>query len=72
MAVERKPARRTVTFGNACGRRVERGEDVNETPPEAVEPLLGAERISGRLWEPCKGPEAFFVRTDSMSFQLAC
>lgn len=36
----------------------ERGHDLYETPPVAVEALLRAERIPTRVWEPACGPGA--------------
>ena len=34
----------------------ERGDDLYETPPVAVEALLRHERLPHRLWDPCCGP----------------
>ena len=32
-----------------------RGDDLYETPPEAVRALLRVERLPYRIWEPCAG-----------------
>ena len=34
----------------------ERGDDLYETPPVAVEALLRHERLPHRLWDPAAGP----------------
>jgi hypothetical protein len=34
----------------------ERGDDLYETPPVAIEALLRHERLPHRLWDPCCGP----------------
>jgi hypothetical protein len=44
---------RTVSMGNARTALKNRGDDVYETPPVAIEALLLAERLSHRLCEPC-------------------
>jgi hypothetical protein len=36
----------------------DRGDDLYQTPPEAVRALMRAERLSLRIWEPCCGPGA--------------
>jgi hypothetical protein len=46
---------RTVSCGNARGPLSDRGHDVYETPPCAVEALLRAEPLPGHIWEPCCG-----------------
>ena len=46
---------RTVSMGNAPGALQDRGNDVYETPPDAVEALLRVESLPGHIWEPCCG-----------------
>lgn len=36
----------------------DRGDDLYETPPEAVRALLAAEQVPARIWEPACGPGA--------------
>jgi hypothetical protein len=47
---------------HSCGtgrhRLSERGDDLYETPPVAVEALLRAEKLPLRIWEPACGPGA--------------
>jgi hypothetical protein len=40
------------------GKLVDRGNDLYETPPEAVHALLAAEAIPAVVWEPACGPGA--------------
>ncbi len=42
-----------VTAGNHAAPAHERGLDVYQTPPLAVEKLLGAEDLPIKIWEPC-------------------
>lgn len=37
-------------------RLADRGDDLYETPPAAVEALLRVEQLPRRVWEPCCGP----------------
>jgi len=46
---------RTVSMGNARGTLKERGHDIYETPPVAVEALLRVEPLPPHVWEPCCG-----------------
>jgi hypothetical protein len=46
---------RTVSMGNARATLCDRGNDVYETPPEAVEALLGVEELPSHVWECCCG-----------------
>jgi hypothetical protein len=46
---------RTVSMGNARAALRDRGNDVYETPPEAVEALLRVESLPAHVWEPCCG-----------------
>src|SRR5215471_18386905 len=46
---------RTVSMGNARATLRERGHDVYETPPVAVEALLRVEVLPPHIWEPCCG-----------------
>jgi hypothetical protein len=46
---------RTASMGNARGRLSDRSDDVYETPPAAVEALLGVETLPAHVWEPCCG-----------------
>lgn len=46
---------RTVSMGNARGALKDRGNDVYETPPVAVEALLRVESLPPHIWEPCCG-----------------
>ena len=41
--------------GNARAPLAERGDDLYETPPEATQALLRAEKLPHRLWEPAAG-----------------
>jgi hypothetical protein len=47
------PARAVLVQRHALS---ERGDDLYETPPVAVEALLRHERLPHRLWDPCCGP----------------
>lgn len=42
--------------GNKAAPMKERGNDVYQTPPEAVEALLRAENLPSIIWEPACGP----------------
>lgn len=44
--------------GNSRAPLSERGDDLYETPPEAVRALLGVEPLPDVLWEPACGPGA--------------
>lgn len=51
-----------MSFDHACGNGratyTERGDDLYETPPEAVRSLLAVEDLPRRIWEPACGPGA--------------
>lgn len=44
--------------GNARAAVCERGDDLYQTPPEAVHSLMRVERLPLRIWEPACGPGA--------------
>lgn len=44
--------------GSAKAALNERGDDLYETPPEAIQTLLGAEKLPECIWEPACGPGA--------------
>lgn len=44
--------------GNTRAPLAERGDDLYQTPPEAVTALLNAERLPHHIWEPACGPGA--------------
>jgi hypothetical protein len=46
---------RTVSMGNARAALSDRGNDVYETPPCAVEALIRVEALPEHIWEPCCG-----------------
>jgi hypothetical protein len=46
----------SLNTGNARAPLKARGDDLYETPPEAVHALLKAEQITGTVWEPACGP----------------
>jgi hypothetical protein len=43
-------------MGNTAGSKTMRGDDVYETPPEAIEALCDVETLPSRVWEPFLGP----------------
>ena len=45
-----------LSTGNAKAALAERGDDLYETPPVAVEALLSVENLPSHLWEPACGP----------------
>jgi hypothetical protein len=47
-----------LSTGNAKSKLCDRGDDLYETPPEAVESLLCTESLPHRIWEPACGPGA--------------
>jgi hypothetical protein len=55
---DRKPAMTALTHAANAGRHslAERGDDLYETPPQAVRALLQVERIPQIVWEPACGP----------------
>jgi hypothetical protein len=59
---EEKPAAVRALSGVAAHPHSERGNDVYETPPEAVQALLKVQPVKGPLWEPACGPGSI-VRT---------
>lgn len=42
--------------GNRAHKLADRGDDLYQSPPEAVKALLGVERVPHRVWEPACGP----------------
>lgn len=58
----------------ATGNRVhavsERGNDLYETPPEAVRALLSVEKIPLHVWEPASGPGAIVRELREHSFHV--
>lgn len=48
----------------------ERGNDLYETPPEAVDALLGVENIPDTVWEPACGPGSIVRRLRSQGHQV--
>jgi hypothetical protein len=51
-----RPSARAVSMGNHRGRATERGNDLYETPPVAVEALLRVETLPPIVWDCCCGP----------------
>jgi hypothetical protein len=56
-AIEAKKARGLNT-GNAKAHLADRGNDLYQSPPEAVRALLRVEALPGCIWEPACGPGA--------------
>jgi hypothetical protein len=48
----------------------ERGLDVYETPPDAVDALLRIERLPHRIWEPACGPGAIVLALRAAGFSV--
>ena len=46
---------RTASMGNARAELSDRGDDVYETPPAAVQALVRVESLPRHIWEPCCG-----------------
>lgn len=53
---------KSLALGDKRHKLSERGEDLYETPPEAVRALMKFERLPTRIWEPACGPGSI-VRT---------